>query len=192
MGNQLIEPPLTGRWHHGNGVLVCGTVRVARADFDTNPSAAFEDEMLGWMCRVMNAETGLYLAKKRGQPDAAIVYEEVEPGVEVRLSAELEAELRRAINPTYADMKGTESYERKRLLGEIDALRAERDKIAQELLTPGVFSRLVDWLRNPKPAATAFTSGIERQIAYALEMDVLPEVRSLHIRLKNCQENQGK
>lgn len=40
------------------------------------------------------------------------------------LSAELERELRAAVNPLYEDVRGTESYERKRLLGEIDRLRA--------------------------------------------------------------------
>lgn len=45
------------------------------------------------------------------------------------LGAELERELRAAINPLYEDMRGTESYERKRLLGEIDALRADADEI---------------------------------------------------------------
>lgn len=40
------------------------------------------------------------------------------------LDAELERELRAAINPLYEDVRGTESYERKRLLGEIDRLRA--------------------------------------------------------------------
>lgn len=39
------------------------------------------------------------------------------------LGADLERELRAAINPLYADVRGTESYERKRLLGEIDRLR---------------------------------------------------------------------
>ena len=41
------------------------------------------------------------------------------------LSKELEAELRRSVNPVYAYLIGTESYERKRLLGEIDRLRGE-------------------------------------------------------------------
>jgi len=39
------------------------------------------------------------------------------------LDAGLEQELRSAINPKYEDVRGTESYERKRLLGEIDRLR---------------------------------------------------------------------
>lgn len=39
------------------------------------------------------------------------------------LTKELEQELRAAINPAYADVRGTESYERKILLGEIGRLR---------------------------------------------------------------------
>lgn len=69
---------------------------------------------------------------------------------------------------------------------ELAELIAERDMLAKELLTPQVFSRLVGWLRepNPRPAVNAFTAGIERQIAYALEMDVLPEVKRLRHRAK--------
>lgn len=36
-----------------------------------------------------------------------------------------EADIRRRVNPVYADQIGTESYERKLLLDEIDRLRAE-------------------------------------------------------------------
>lgn len=39
------------------------------------------------------------------------------------LGADLERDLRAAINPQYEDVRGTESFERKRLLGEIDRLR---------------------------------------------------------------------
>ena len=41
-----------------------------------------------------------------------------------RLTEEYEQEIRRSINPKYIDVKGTESYERKALLDEIDRLRA--------------------------------------------------------------------
>lgn len=48
-------------------------------------------------------------------------------------------------------------------------------------LTPATFTRLVDWLREdpPRSAARAFTAGIERQIGYALELDVIPELKRL-------------
>jgi hypothetical protein len=49
------KPPLgNNRWHHGNGVLVCGTIRIASADFDTNPSEEFKNEMFTWICETLN------------------------------------------------------------------------------------------------------------------------------------------
>lgn len=59
------EPPLIGRWHHGNGVLVSGSVRIARSDFDTDPPDDFRDEVLEWMCTTLNA------ALSAPQPPAA-------------------------------------------------------------------------------------------------------------------------
>jgi hypothetical protein len=49
------EPPLSGRWHHGAGVLVCGSVRISREDFDMDPSEQFKTKMLDWMCATLNA-----------------------------------------------------------------------------------------------------------------------------------------
>lgn len=71
------------------------------------------------------------------------------------------------------------------LANALDTADQQVEALSRELLTPQVFTRLVEWLREPKPATAAFTAGIERQIAYALEMDVLPEVKSLRIRLAN-------
>lgn len=51
-----------------------------------------------------------------------------------QLDPELEQELRLRINPIYADVKGTESYERKRLLDEIDLLREELQLLRDSLL----------------------------------------------------------
>lgn len=67
----------------------------------------------------------------------------------------------------------------------LEKAEQERDALAAELLTPQVFTRIVEWLQqDPMPrAAQAFTAGIERQIAYALEMDVLPVVKSLRRRI---------
>lgn len=53
-----MKPPLTGRWHHGNGALVCGTINVARADFDTNPTQNFQDDLFTWACDTLNAKIG--------------------------------------------------------------------------------------------------------------------------------------
>lgn len=48
-------PPLIGRWHHGNGVLVSGSIRIAQWDCDTNPPAEFRDKVLDWVCESLNA-----------------------------------------------------------------------------------------------------------------------------------------
>ncbi len=59
------KPLLTGRWHHGNGALVCGTINVARADFDTNPTQQFQDELFTWACNTLNANIAEYEAERR-------------------------------------------------------------------------------------------------------------------------------
>lgn len=71
---------------------------------------------------------------------------------------------------------------------ELIRLRKENEALRAELLTPNVFARLTEWLQNPRPATSAFTAGIERQIAYALEMDVLPEVKSLRFKLEAAEK----
>lgn len=48
------EPPLLGRWHHGSGTLVCGTIRIADESFDTDPCDEFKQEVFAWMCGVLN------------------------------------------------------------------------------------------------------------------------------------------
>ena len=56
-----MKPPLgVNRWHHGNGCLVCGDIRIAIADFDTNPSEEFKNSMFDWMCEVLNNEAEKY------------------------------------------------------------------------------------------------------------------------------------
>lgn len=64
-------------------------------------------------------------------------------------------------------------------------LLAENEALCRDKLTPLVFQHLLDWLREDpiRPASAAFSEGIERQIAYLLEHDVLPEVKSLRLRL---------
>lgn len=49
------EPPLGGRWHFGNGVVVCGTLRVFGEDFDTDPAQEFKEQLLTWVCDTLNA-----------------------------------------------------------------------------------------------------------------------------------------
>lgn len=47
-------PPLIGRWHHGNGVLVCGTIRIATEDIDTLPCEEVKEALFDWMCKTLN------------------------------------------------------------------------------------------------------------------------------------------
>ena len=48
------EPPLGGRWHAGNGVLVNGTLRIAVASFDTDPPEDFQKEVFEWIAEKLN------------------------------------------------------------------------------------------------------------------------------------------
>lgn len=57
-------PPLTGSWHHGNGTLVCGSINVARADFDTNPTQDFQNDLFNWICETLNSRINEYDVKR--------------------------------------------------------------------------------------------------------------------------------
>lgn len=59
------EPPLLGRWHHGEGYLVSGSIRIARWDCDTNPPDEFRDEVLDWVSNTLNA--AIRAARTRGE-----------------------------------------------------------------------------------------------------------------------------
>jgi hypothetical protein len=52
------EPSISGHWHHGNGTLCCGTLRIAREDFDTNPNPEFKKEIFDWICTTLNKANG--------------------------------------------------------------------------------------------------------------------------------------
>lgn len=54
------EPPLSGRWHHGQGCLVSGTIRIAKWDCDTSPPVEFREDMLDWVCEALNAAVNLW------------------------------------------------------------------------------------------------------------------------------------
>jgi hypothetical protein len=47
--------PLSGEWRHAEGFLICGTLRIARVDFDTDPSEGFRVRMFDWICDTLNA-----------------------------------------------------------------------------------------------------------------------------------------
>lgn len=75
----------------------------------------------------------------------------------------------------------------------IGELTAENEYLAREMLTPDVFMRLIEWLREDpiKPASLAFTSGIARQIAYALEDEVVPLIKSARMVKSQLQPFQS-
>ncbi|NII54354.1 hypothetical protein [Luteibacter sp. SG786] len=54
---EVTEPPLAGRWHHGNGFLCHGSFRVAREDWEAGVCAApgMRDAVFDWMCKRLNA-----------------------------------------------------------------------------------------------------------------------------------------
>src|SRR5687768_1516167 len=49
-------PPLSGEWRHGSGYLMCGTFRIAKADFDTDPSDEWKARIFDWMVAQLNAK----------------------------------------------------------------------------------------------------------------------------------------
>lgn len=69
-------------------------------------------------------------------------------------------------------------------------LEEEVEALKQDRLTPQVFTRLAEWLKDPKhrPATDAFTHGMERQIAYALELDVIPYVKRLEKEVERLRD----
>lgn len=96
------------------------------------------------------------------------------------LGAELERDIRARVNPMYADVRGTESYERKRLLGEIDRLRsaleecshqthgmntlrliADRKRRTREQRLASACIRFLDSLNEPPNAAVKPRGAIE-------------------------------
>ena len=49
-------PPLTGTWRHNNGIICCGSLRIAQESFDTDPAKGFKDCVLDWMVETLNKE----------------------------------------------------------------------------------------------------------------------------------------
>jgi len=47
-------PVLRGQWRHSHGMIFCGTLRIAKQDFDTNPHPDFCARVFDDICRTMN------------------------------------------------------------------------------------------------------------------------------------------
>lgn len=55
--SHFAEPQRSGswpKWHHGGGFLCRGTIRVAREDFDTDPSDEFKKQIFDEICAALN------------------------------------------------------------------------------------------------------------------------------------------
>jgi hypothetical protein len=55
--NTKTDAPISGNWHRGNnGVLMCGSVSIARSNF-TGPHSdnSFRTEIIDWICKTLNA-----------------------------------------------------------------------------------------------------------------------------------------
>lgn len=53
-------PILRGRWRHSNGMIFCGTLRIAKGDFDTNPHPDFCALVFDDICRTMNKAQNVF------------------------------------------------------------------------------------------------------------------------------------
>jgi len=51
-----MNTPLQGEWRHNAGIICCGTLRIAQADFDTDPTEEVKKEILDWVCKTLNDE----------------------------------------------------------------------------------------------------------------------------------------
>jgi hypothetical protein len=68
LNEEVEQPPLTGHWHHGNGVIVSGGTRIAKEDFDCQPvDPVFRDELFDWICKTLNKEIDLYYANRSNE-----------------------------------------------------------------------------------------------------------------------------
>lgn len=74
----------TGGWHHGNGVLVCGTLRIAVESFDTNPDVALKNEVFDYICRTLNqAALNTIPAISNTPSDTEIMFNQMQFGADM-------------------------------------------------------------------------------------------------------------
>jgi hypothetical protein len=74
---QAPRSPLPGsKWRWANGMIFCGTLRIVKADFDTDPSPEFCKRVFDYICDTLNAAENTKLssggpADKRQQTEQA-------------------------------------------------------------------------------------------------------------------------
>lgn len=81
--------------------------------------------------------------------------------------------------------------DRSALLTRLHDLTEEHAQLCADRITSQVFARVAAWLKDPdrKPAATAFTSGMESQIANLIEQHILPVIKRNEVRVRrSCAE----
>ncbi len=71
--SDVVREYTTGRWHHGNGFLCMGTLRIARADLDTNPSAEVQSAFFDEICATLNAPIPATLREKAKDREALLL-----------------------------------------------------------------------------------------------------------------------
>jgi hypothetical protein len=62
------ERVLESEWRHSNGMLFCGTMRIAKADFDTDPAPDFKERVFDDICNALNAPSP---AQEKPRPTAS-------------------------------------------------------------------------------------------------------------------------
>ena len=64
-----------GQWHHGNGVLCVGSLRIAVESFDTNPDNEVKNEVFEYICETLNAKWKANIKIEALQKDKADLIE---------------------------------------------------------------------------------------------------------------------
>ena len=67
-----------GGWHHGNGVLCVGSLRIAAESFDTNPDNEVKNEVFEYICETLNAKWKANIKIEALQKDKAELIEYAE------------------------------------------------------------------------------------------------------------------
>lgn len=55
MRKRHIRSTFEGTWRHSRGLICCGTLRIAKEEFDTCPAEEFKTEIFAWLCETLNA-----------------------------------------------------------------------------------------------------------------------------------------
>lgn len=118
---QTDQAPLESEYRVSNGFLCNGSVRLMRADFDTNPSDVFKQEFYDYLLRCLHSQPSGDPFWRDRKPDQA--HERNDPRI-TEIDLKLDA-LYRAAQPLR-----TTSKRYKTLMGQISDLSREKQKLA--------------------------------------------------------------